>query len=73
MKPDSRLVHLAVEPFKFARATWDPTARGFVFFWYASVGLRNLCLTRVVVVGLSWPPVRWGTRLMNLAEGEHDG
>jgi len=66
MKPDSKPVHLAIEPFSFTGCTWDWEARGLVFFWSADVGLRDLVLTRVVVVGLSWPPVRWGTRLLNI-------
>ena len=50
----------------FTNACWDSQARGLVLTWSAETSVRNLVWMRVVVIGLSWPPVRWATRFVDI-------
>lgn len=67
MNRRARPVWVEPEPFTFCGASWDWRARGLVLMWLADVHLRDLVLMRVVVVGLSWPPVRWATRTVDIS------
>ena len=61
-----RQVALQTGPLIFTGACWDSQARGLVLAWNAETSVRNLVLTRVVVIGLSWPPMRWATRFVDI-------
>jgi hypothetical protein len=62
----NRQVELHTGRLIFTNACWDSQARGLVLTWNAETDVRNLVLTRVVVIGLSWPPVRWATRFVDI-------
>ncbi len=61
-----KLITVERDPYVFRGAHWDGVARGVVLAWTADTGLGNLLLMRMVVVGASWPPVRWMSRMADL-------
>lgn len=60
-----------VTDWRCQRPRWDSEARGLVFAWRGDTGLANLVALRLVVVALSWPPIRWADTLVpiDLTEG----
>lgn len=48
-------------PFEFSGVFWDKKARGLVFGWRADTTVRNITIIKMLVIGLSWFPIRFLT------------
>ena len=46
-------------PLTFSGVSWDSMARGLVFSWIAPTETPSYLRVVMLVVGFSWPPVRW--------------
>lgn len=53
-------------PYEFSGVYLDKkVARGLVFTWYAETNITNIVKMTFLVIGFSWPPIRWSSYFLD--------
>ena len=52
-------LRLYTGPLAFSGVSWDSEARGLVFSWIAPTETPSYLRVAMLVIGLSWPPIRF--------------